>query len=404
MREITITSESAEETLRRLSAVENNNEKKIAERESMNEQTGETQDKGQENNEGRGDSTGGRRSFVTTYSELMNREFNDGEPIAFHAARGEVALVQSVTDKGKSTLIRNVAFALTAGKPFGTLVSEGTPRKVLLLNFEGAGGRFRDDLAKMERSLTGEEVELVKQNFLPTHAPTVEEDEPLSLSRHMGTLTDEVKRHGADVVIIDTASAGFWLRNENDNSEVANEVMKRLIRLARQLNALVVLVHHIGKGRGEEGQTREAAHRGRGASAWADFSTSIFNLEGHSDSDRVTLKCAKRKDGEPYERTMLLDRKARWFTVADETPKTNPTCFDVVVSLVAMRGRMKKADVVETLKGQCGERVIENALSDAAKLRKLHKLKRGWYGSQTVSSAPPNTTGGNVESEGRNAA
>ncbi len=284
------------------------------------------------------------------------------------------------------------------------MVSDGTPRKVLLLNFEGAGGRFRDDLATMEGSLTGEEIELVKRNFLPTHAPTVEDDEPLSLSRHMGRLEEEAKRHGADVVIIDTASAGFTLRNENDNSEVANFVMKQLIWLARKLNALVILVHHIGKGRSEEGHTREAAHRGRGASAWADFSTSIFNLEGHSDSDRVTLKCAKRKDGEPYKLTLLLDRKARWFTMADETPKVAPTCFDVVVSLVAERGRIKKAEVVKTLKGQCGERSIENALSEATKLGKLHKLKRGWYGSQSAASAQANTTGGNVESEGRHAA
>ncbi len=101
MKEIIITSESMEEALRRLSAVGNNSEENGAETESMNEQTEETQDKGKANGEGRADSTHRRHSFVTTYPELMSREFNDGEQIALHACRGEVALIQSVTDKAR---------------------------------------------------------------------------------------------------------------------------------------------------------------------------------------------------------------------------------------------------------------------------------------------------------------
>ena len=44
--------------------------------------------------------------------------------------------------------------------------------------------------------------------------------------------------------------------------------------------------------------SEQQAHRGRGASAWGDFSTSIFNLDADpNERERVTLTCAKRKNG-----------------------------------------------------------------------------------------------------------
>jgi RecA-family ATPase len=166
---------------------------------------------------------------------------------------------------------------------FYPLVERGTPRRVLLLNLEGSGSRFQSDLRVMTRDFS--EIELTTQNFFPTHAPVIG-DEPLSLSRHMKLMEAHARRVKSDDIIIDTASAAFSLRNENDNSEVANSVMKPLVKLARRLNCLVILIHHIGKAKLEEGSTREQAHRGRGASAWGDFSTSIFNLEADAKDKR----------------------------------------------------------------------------------------------------------------------
>jgi putative DNA primase/helicase len=319
--------------------------------------------------------------IITSFSALMSRGFNDGEEIAFHACRGELVLIQSVTNHCKSTLTRNAAITLSAGGEFLSVVKSGTPRRVLLLNLEGAGGRFQSDLRLMTRDLTHSEMVLVRENFFPTHAPTID-DEPLSLSRHMDLIEAEALATQVDVAIIDTASAAFSIRSENDNSEVANHVMKRLVKLARRLNCLIVLVHHIGKAKTEEGSTREQAHRGRGASAWADFSTSIFNLEVDTgDKNRVTLTCGKRKDGENYETVLRLDRESRCQLASTETqtkPKTND---DLVVEAMETDGRheIPTHAIVKALAGKVNERTVKNCLSRLADLGKIASSRRGWW-------------------------
>ena len=44
--------------------------------------------------------------------------------------------------------------------------------------------------------------------------------------------------------------------------------MKPLRRFARITNSAVLVSHHIGKAKLEEGVTKEALHKGRGASAF----------------------------------------------------------------------------------------------------------------------------------------
>ena len=319
-------------------------------------------------------------SFITSYADLIDRRFNDGEEIAFHAMRSELVLVQSVTNRGKSTWVRNAAFALTTGNSFLPIVDAGEPRRVLLLNLEGSGGRFQTDLRLMANYFSSAEMELIRENFFPTHAPMID-DEPLSLSRHMDKLEREARKNHIDVIIIDTVSAGFSIKNENDNAEVANYVMKPLLKLARKLNCVIVLVHHIGKAKSEEGSVKEEAHRGRGASAFSDFSTSIFNLEANgSDEDRVTLTCGKRKDGEKYSERMKLDRAFRRFTILDEAPPEIPLNRQIVRS--AITRPMQKKEIVAALGGSgLSERTIERCLSDDIKDGLLihPNNKRGLY-------------------------
>jgi hypothetical protein len=229
-----------------------------------------------------------------------------------------------------------------------------SPRKVLLLNLEGSGGWFQSDLRVMTRHFTEAERRLTRGNFSPTHAPMTR-DGLLSLSRHMRTLEREALKHQVDVIIIDTASMAFDIRNENDNAEVANHVMKPLVNLACKLNCVIILVHHIGKAKSEDGQTREQAHRGRGASAWADFSISIFNLEADAkDQNHATLTCGKRKDGERYERVLRLDRETRWFMVTDEASPKPLTNDDLVLEAMHTLGRkeMQTAEFEMALTGK----------------------------------------------------
>jgi RecA-family ATPase len=320
--------------------------------------------------------------FVTSFSEFMSRKSADGELIGFHAFRGEVVLIQSVTNKGKSTLARNAAIALATGKGFAPQIDAGKPRKVILLNYEGAEQRFRNDLEIMTEVCTPEEVELLKENFFPTHNPNVE-GEPVTLPRHMDWLADDAREHKADVIIIDTASTAFSIMNENDNAQVANLVMKPLARLARELNCVVVLIHHIGKSKSEEGQAREAAHRARGASAFGDYSTSIFNLESNSGgADCRTLTCGKRKDGgEEYSVNLRLDRIIRWFGQTNESLLTKVRSKREIVRAAVTRP-MKKSEIVAALEGSdIAERTIERCLSlDIQDSFLIHpEGKKGFY-------------------------
>lgn len=341
--------------------------------------------------------TAGAPTIITSFSDLMNTEFDDGEEIAFHAMRGELVLVQSVTNKGKSTLVRNAAFALATGNAFAPIVEAGEPRRVLLLNMEGSGSRFRNDLAAMCGTLTHDEISLAGETFFPTHAPEIE-DVPVSLSvsKHLNMLELEAEKNSIDVIIIDTASASFAIGNENDNSEVANHVLKPLLKLARKLNCVVVLVHHIGKARLEEGTTQETAHRGRGASAWADFSTSIFNLEADpKDQKVVRVFCAKQKSGDNYTVTMRLNPFTRWFSMTMDSACAPQTRYEQFRS--QMSGTMKRAEIIEAASTiGIPEGTAEKYLAEAERLGHCSKKERGVYEWQdSPACSTPYRNGGN---------
>ncbi len=335
---------------------------------------------------------GGRASLLTSFAEFMSAGFDDGEEVAFHARRGELVLLQSVTNHGKTTFMRNAALALGVGGTFEPVVEAREPRRVLLLNFEGSAGWFQSDLRVMTRDFTGEEVELLRRNFFPTHAPMLD-GEPLSLSRHMRVLESAVRRAGGvDVLIIDTASAAFSLKNENDNAEVANSVMKPLVKLARRLNCLVLLVHHVGKAKAEEGAAREQAHRGRGASAWGDFCSSIFNLDADPhDKERVTVTCGKRKNGGDYERVLRLNRERRWFKATDETPVKPVTNDDLVLAAMERSGftQMSTAEVEKMLAGKMARSTVMSCLKRLADLGEITSLRRGWWALPSVCPTCP---------------
>jgi RecA-family ATPase len=213
------------------------------------------------------------RSFIVPYGEFMSFEFDDGEIIAFGCCRGEAALVAGVTNKGKSTLMRVIAMCAASGRdfpPFVTTSSEGL--RVLVLDYEGSAGRTQADLRLMEQNLTANERELLAKNFFVSHAPQLNDDQPLTLSlpSHMDQLREQARRFSPDVIVIDTMSAAFATKSENDNAEISRIIMKPVVEyLARPLSCVVVVVGHVGKASREEGATREPATQDAGrVSLW----------------------------------------------------------------------------------------------------------------------------------------
>ena len=163
--------------------------------------------------------------FFINYSDFMAQTCFDTEEIALNGA-GELALVQSITNRGKSTFCRVGSFSLAAGRKFLTVAPGGAARRVLLINFEGSRGRFQSDLRVMERVFDEGELALIRKNFIVAHAPEIDEGEPLNLSLHIKFFETQARAafngDGPEVIVIDTASQAFTIRNESDNSEINN--------------------------------------------------------------------------------------------------------------------------------------------------------------------------------------
>jgi len=323
-------------------------------------------------------------TFIIPYGDFMSHEFKDGDIVAFACCRGELALVAGVTNKGKSTLMRVIAMCAASARdfsPFVTASSEGL--RVVLMDYEGSGGRTQADLRKMEQNLTENERALLKENFFICHAPRVEgEGLTLSVPSHMDLLRKLAAPLSPDVIIIDTMSAAFAPKSENDNAEISRIIMKPIVeQLARPLNCVVVVVGHIGKASREEGATREPAHKMRGGSAYGDRATTIFNVEGDSDSkDRIRVFCAKEKTGKDFEITLELNRETRWLSAINVQTTPKPPQSDDLVLALLMRssGPVKTKTVVKTL-DKLGKRTVNLALQTLAKRGLAHSPRRGYW-------------------------
>ena len=81
----------------------------------------------------------------------------------------------------------------------------------------------------------------------------------------MAAIIECAQRFQPDLIVVDTLSALFTLRSENDNAEIKNVVMQPLKKMAKDANAAVWLLHHIGK-QNEDGQASVGAYSGRGGS------------------------------------------------------------------------------------------------------------------------------------------
>jgi hypothetical protein len=324
----------------------------------------------------------GRNSdpLILSYEDFMKRAFGTGEEIAFELQRREIGLVVSVTNIGKSTLIRNGLLCAATGKEFSPFVKGNIPHRVGLLDFESGGKRLQNDLDHMTQGWSNIDRALLEKNFFILCEGMVGHD-PLSLSRHLDLIVSDVKAHQIDLLVIDTCGAGFDIYNENDNGEVARRVMKPLMKFARLLDCAVIIVHHIGKAKSEDGSASEKVHRPRGASAFSGYAGSVFVLTADaSDSTAVTATCAKNKNGSTYDVSLKHDPTTRWFKVLS-APSRTPTSYERVTEFVKARGSAKLSECVEHFKGLMSRDTVKRQLSEAIKRGELASPRHGVYAS-----------------------
>jgi replicative DNA helicase len=332
-------------------------------------------------------------SLLQSWGELRALHLPEGDQIIHELERAEFGLLNAVTNVGKSTLIRNLILSLACGRPFANIATWRKPRRVVLLDFESRLRRLRKDTDKMLQSFSQDERTLVDEN-LQLVCDRLVNDEPLSLSNeeHIARLSREIRAWRADLVIVDTITAAFNVKDENSNSEVAKVILKPLIRMARETQAAILAAHHVGKGGSEEGRVQERAYRGRGASAFGTFPSLVLDLvPDFTDRQRVTLSLAKCKGRKFDDFNLQLDKETRWFTITDHPVIAARTSHDLVLGVLEDGKLRKRAEVDEILKGQVATSTITQCLKRAVEQGKITQPRRGEYRvvSELLPLPPP---------------
>lgn len=339
-------------------------------------------------------------NFGLTYKELLRVTIAEREEIICGLGRGEIGLLNASTDVGKTTLLRNVIISLCVGRAFDPLVKAGPPRRVALLDFEDTRSYLRQDLKRMTSTLSSAEQELFANNALIFCDERDAEDRDLSLSdrEHLRQITQRLKDFDPDLIGVDTTSKGFRINNENDNSEVIDSVMRPLRRLAQDCNAALIALHHVGKSRSEEGQIREASHKGRGASAFADQSRIVLNLSRDNvDRNSVVLSCAKLK-GKKFDNVLLrLDPQVRWFS--RQGTRLEPTPYEMLLEIFSDGEEHTTQEVKVELDGLVSERSVKRLLKEGVDRSDLFKVKHGIYKKMPEGEAYKDDTSALTESD-----
>lgn len=335
--------------------------------------------------------SGGSPPVGMLWGEFRQRRFADAERIVFGLRRGNVGMLIAETNVGKTTLALNLALTLAAGRSFPPFVNgRGGGLRVMYVDGESTRAEIQQDINRMMAAFSDAERELVDSNLLVLCDEDLE-DEPLNLAnpKHMDAVMRAAREFKPGLVVVDTIAALFNLNEENSNTEVKRVVMQPLKTLAREANGGVLLAHHIGKPKGEEGGTPSHAYRGRGASNFGCLARSVVTLTAdRSDKGRVVLSIPKAKGYRLKDVVMRLDQDARWFRVTDETPPDSHTCLSDVVAYVTRQ--MRTGEIKNGLQPRHSERTVEDALAEAVKRGRLKRVKHGLYApAETTETALP---------------
>jgi hypothetical protein len=323
-----------------------------------------------------------------TFGELQKLNLPKREEIVRGLAKGENGSFNAVTNAGKTTLTRNLALSLVVGRLFPPLSVSNKKYRVVIIDSEDSLAFLRSDLNKMIRDFPDDEKELVRENLLLIcEFSFKDEDLELNKHEHFSLIAGRILEFEADIVFIDTISKSFSIRNENDNSEIKEVVMKPLHNLARLTNTAIWANHHIGKAKMEEGQGREIAHKGRGASAFADLSRIIFNLDKTPEDNHVILSCAKIK-GESFGAAVLrYDKEKRWFV---EIPKKeNKTGYQKLLDIFPDENtQIKRQEIEKIFAGEIPKSTLTKHLSSAVEQGDLIKIRGGYYSRDAQMLTP----------------
>lgn len=315
-----------------------------------------------------------------TFGSFEQRDLPQWKPTFAGAGRGQLVLINAITNGMKTTLLKLAFICAAIGRPFPPFFSGGERLRVFLLDFEGIAAQERSDIQLMMQKLTEEERGWVRENLIIAHATDIEIDgEPLNLSKpvHFAAVKKSAMRFKADVMAVDTFGSAFSVQNENDNAEIKEKVMKPMKQMAVETNMVIPMTHHIGKAKSEEGAIRVDSHRGRGASSFADLSSSVFNIDFDRDQGIVLVSCGKVKGIRPDDVALKLEPETRWLKpIAQAEVRTN---YQDVLDLFIDGNERKTAEIIKALAGRVSDRTVKRLLRDGKTNGDLWSPRQGVY-------------------------
>ena len=314
-----------------------------------------------------------------TYGELIKLDLPPREEVIFGLGRGEVGLLNAVNNGGKTTVLRNLMISLGIGKPFPPFGNFSLSKRVAFLDFEDTLAFLRKDLSVMLANFSDLEKSRFNDNALLVCEYADGQGEDLSLSKlnHLSALTENLIKFRPDLIIVDTISSAFQIRDENNNAEVRKFIMRPLKQLAKDVGAAVIATHHIGKPKSEEGQSKEASFRGRGASSFADMARLVLNLEKDSVDQTITLVCAKVKGAKFTDLKLKLNLENRWFESQGESREV--TNYELLIEIFAEGKEYSTKEIVDEFDGVMSARNTKSYLNKAVENKDLKKIRHGVY-------------------------
>ena len=199
--------------------------------------------------------------------------------------KGTVTILSGPSGKGKSFIALDWGLSVASGLPW--LGHEVVAGSVLYVAAEGAHGQAK-------------RYEAWLQEHNPDHEPMGQMViDPVNLAddQYIQWLIAQVKEGGHVLVILDTwakCTTGAEENSARDTGVIIAGLYK--VRDAIEENGTTVLVvHHTGYD----------TKRARGSSAIVAGVDNVYDIDADDPHDMLTLKCSKRKDGEPADPLIL---------------------------------------------------------------------------------------------------
>lgn len=329
----------------------------------------------------------GARSLPTfdLWEKTEKMEIPKPEMIINGLPRGSVALLQAVTNVGKTTLALNLAISLATGREFYPLCGAGPPRKVIFIDYETPLSMFKDDVTTMSSILSEEERELLRKNFRSYCFMQQDDKQELILehAKHQDLLVEQARTWGTDLIIIDPISLAFPSIDENDNTSVTSKIHAPLRSIVKKSGAALLFSHHVGKEKSEEGKARVGAYRSRGGSSIGGLARLILDLDNYSEMGvgLARLSCQKVKGISEPTVDMDLDLETRWFTAERKTKTAVQTKYELMLDALREHGReIKRKELFLKLGGIFkSEETLDRYLERGIESGEVIKAGHGTY-------------------------